>query len=87
MVLGFYFTIFILGLFIFAECTCKDLINVNGVGNCQGTKSPELGDRLACYVNQPSSCRDLLDSGTNPGEKYSAEACVQKGNLIYFSNL
>ena len=28
-----------------------------------------------CYVNQPSSCEDLKNSGDNPGKQVSAEAC------------
>ena len=32
-----------------------------------------------CYVVQPSGCDDLVDSESNPGEKFSAEACALKG--------
>jgi len=53
-------------------CSCKDLVNKNGWGNCQKAYG---GDYL-CYVNQPSTCRDAKDSGTNTGEKYSMEACA-----------
>ena len=55
-------------------CTCKDLLNQSGYGNC-------LDDEYnMCYVEQPSSCSDLVDSGDLPGEKYSEEACLIKGN-------
>ena len=55
-------------------CTCKDLLNQAGYGNC-------LDDEYnMCYVKQPSSCSDLVDSGDLPGEKYSEEACLIKGN-------
>ena len=55
-------------------CTCKDLVNEEGMGNCQGTPSVHF-KRVACYVNQPTSCKDARVSGKKPGEKYSAEAC------------
>ena len=57
-------------------CSCKTLINVHGFGNC-AKLDPKYGNKASCYVNQPSSCGDLLDSGTNTGEKTSAEACTQ----------
>ena len=62
------------------NCRCKDLINRNGVGNCKGTKPSQFnGDHVACYVHQPSSCADLEDSISNPGEKLSAKACKSIG--------
>ena len=61
-------------------CICKDLVNKNGVGNCKGVKPSQFnGDHFACYVIQPSNCTDLKTSGTNPGEKLSAEACLSLG--------
>ena len=62
------------------DCSCKDLINENGFGNCKGTGSPDHNNNVVCYVNHPSNCTDLVDSGTNPGEKFSAQACI-KGHL------
>ena len=62
------------------SCICKDLINKNGVGNCKGVKPSQFnGDHFACYVIQPSNCTDLKTSGTNPGEKLSAQACLSLG--------
>ena len=56
-------------------CTCKDLINSHGQGNCQGNPSNVLGKQI-CYVNQPSSCTDARASlGSLPGEQFSAQAC------------
>lgn len=50
-------------------------MNENGWGNCRraGGPFPEL---VWCYVNQPSSCGDLINSNTNPGKQLSAEACI-----------
>jgi len=36
-----------------------------------------------CYVKQPSDCKDLLDSVTNPGEKYSKQACGDLDMFVY----
>lgn len=59
-----------------ATCTCKDLVNQHGVGNCEGRKPSQFnGQYFVCYVVQPSNCSDLIDSATNPEEKFSAEAC------------
>ena len=57
------------------SCSCKDLVNRKGVGNCQGTMTSQHR-KVACYVHLPSSCKDLAKSSTNPGEKLSAEACI-----------
>ena len=51
---------------IYLDCVCKKLTNSAGVGNC---------DWGWCYVHQPSSCRDLEDSGVMEGEKLSHRAC------------
>ena len=56
-------------------CTCKMFMNGGGWGNCQKSND---GD-VMCYVKQPSSCSDVRDSGSNPGEQYSYEACLQGG--------
>ena len=66
---------------IWGGCTCKDLIDANGAGNCQDTISSTSG-KAGCYVNQPSTCGDLKDSSTNPGEKFSTEACLISGKLM-----
>ena len=55
-------------------CLCKDLITSDGYGNC--LKDP------SCYVQQPSSCDDVKDSTVSPGEKWSFQACSQKGKIF-----
>ena len=57
-----------------ANCTCKDLLTEKGSGNCL-KESQYLNNKVFCYVNQPTSCKDALDSSEIPGEKYSAQAC------------
>ena len=57
---------------------------MSGYGNCQ-KKSSSRGNVVICYVNQPSSCGDLVDSSTDPEEKTSAEACSQ-GNKLFHIN-
>ena len=59
-------------------------MNETGVGNCTGEKPEQFdGVKQACYVNLPSTCTDLEDSVTNPGEKLSAKACRLKGVVLY----
>ena len=53
-------------------------MNPFGYGNCASTGfSSEF-----CYVNQPTSCSDALDSLDLPGEKFSSEPC--KGRKSHF---
>ena len=61
-----------------SDCTCKDLINPSGYGNCASTGFSSK----FCYVNQPTSCSDALDSLDLPGEKFSSEPC--KGRKSHF---
>ena len=56
-----------------SDCTCIDLIDPFGFGNC--------GLYGVCYVNQPTSCSDALDSLDLPGEKISSEPC--KGRKLH----
>ena len=60
-------------------CTCKMFMNGGGWGNCQKSND---GD-VMCYVKQPSSCSDVRDSGSNPGEQYSYDACLQGGTSTW----
>ena len=70
--------------FLGSNCKCKDLINQNNVGNCQGKKPSQFRRKfVACYVTQPSDCTDLKDSGTNPGEQLSVNACLLRGRIVY----
>ena len=65
------------------DCLCKDFINSGGHGNCLTiSQSNKHNGRKMCYVVQPSGCKDLVDSGANPGEKYSEEACDRKGTTL-----
>ena len=59
-------------------CTCKMFMNGGGWGNCQKSND----GHVMCYVKQPSSCSDVRDSGSNPGEQYSYDACLQGGTSI-----
>ena len=58
-----------------SSCTCKDMKNRNNVGNCEGERPTQFNTTTACYVNLPSTCSDLKESITNPGEMLSVEAC------------
>ena len=51
-------------------------MNTNGYGLCNKKyRWGTLKGLFICYVNQPSSCTDLVDSGTNKGKQMSGEAC------------
>ena len=62
-----------------APCACKDLLLSGGAGNCT-TTSKVLGGKVWCYVSQPSGCEDARNSTIMAGEKYSAFACLLRGN-------
>ena len=63
-------------------CNCKDFVNDGGFGNCFKRSGHSKHDgNVVCYVEQPSTCSDLIDSRSNPGEKISAEACKLKGKI------
>jgi len=55
-------------------CSCSDFVNKNGYGNCKKQDS-DFGGLVSCYVNLPSTCTDLVQSGSNPGKYLSAGAC------------
>ena len=54
-----------------ADCSCSDFVSSSGYGNCQ--KSYKHGP--FCYVNQPSTCKDLVGSKDFRQKQYSWEAC------------
>ena len=62
-----------------APCACKDLLLSGGAGNCT-TTSKVLGGKVWCYVSQPSGCQDARNSTIIAGEKFSAFACLLRGN-------
>ena len=51
-------------------CSCSNYVSESGFGNCE--KSFKHGP--ICYVNEPSSCSDAVESKTT-GKRYSWEAC------------
>ena len=56
------------------------------MGNClkkAGSGAGVHSGKKMCYVTQPSSCSDLVNSGEFPGEEHSAEACYLKGLFIF----
>lgn len=59
---------------ILQGCSCSDFVNKNGFGRCSKEDS-DFGGLLSCYVNLPTTCTDLVGSGSNPGKYLSANAC------------
>ena len=64
-------------------CQCEDYINSGGWGNC----IKKDNGKALCYVENPSSssCSDLKDSASDPGRKWSFEACL--GDRSIFDTL
>ena len=61
------------------QCSCKRLLDSSlGYGNCQKM----VGGLPMCYVTQPSSCSDLVNSTTIPDEQWSTKACSTEGILL-----
>jgi hypothetical protein len=59
------------------DCSCRNFVDSAGFGNC------ELSNHNGplCYVNEPSSCTDLVT--VVEGEQYSNEACAKISGNIY----
>ena len=55
------------------ECSCSSFVGKSGHGNCQ----KELQTGPMCYVNEPSTCTDLVDGNQHDTteKRYSWEAC------------
>merc|ERR1712018_563901 len=52
-------------------CSCSDYVTSSGYGNCK--KKFKIGP--ICYVNEPSTCTDLVESQST-GKRYSWDACA-----------
>ena len=68
----------------YQDCRCEDFINPSGWGNCI---KKENGKAL-CYVKDPlsSTCKDLQDSASDIGKKWSFEAC-SNGSMINIDSI
>ena len=76
----------------FSSCKCTDFVNDAGFGNCTGfSKFSFHGSLVACFVQLPSSCKDLVNSSAYPGKKISVQACEErkskKFNSLYFKDM
>lgn len=64
------------------DCSCMDYVNADGFGNCLKQAGHLRGPH--CYVNQPSTCKDIKTSTTEEGKQYSVEACEKnQGKMTY----
>ena len=68
------------------SCKCKDFIDSNGLGNCIKSNASLDGSGI-CYVHMPSTCSDLNESTSHPGERFSAEACLEPGIFSFDNHL
>jgi len=62
------------------ECSCSSFINGAGYGQCRKADADFEGSP-SCYVNMPTSCTDIIRSGTNPGKFLSAQPCQNKPSV------
>ena len=53
------------------DCSCSKYIANSGFGNCQ----KKYKNGRICYVNEPSTCKDLIKSKST-GKRFSWEACA-----------
>ena len=66
-----------------AGCACSDYVDKDGYGKCQKDHwfDAHQGCRPMCYVQVPSTCRDKIQSGTDPEKYFSHEACLESAVL------
>merc|ERR1712223_724880 len=57
------------------RCTCTSYVAENGYGNCERNYKNK---GAICYVNEPSTCTDLMVSKRQNGKRYSWEACSNR---------
>ena len=63
----------------YPSCECTDFVNDAGFGNCTGfSKFSFHGSLIACFVQLPSSCKDLINSTAYPGKQISVQACQER---------
>ena len=56
-------------------CSCSSYVDPDyGWGNCQKS----YGKGPICYVNEPSTCTDIVDARSYGPTGYSWEACANK---------
>ena len=71
---------------LFTDCTCTNFINKYGYGNC-AKRDGKFSEKYTCYVYQPSKCRDLVRSETDPEKQVSAKACLHRLNDVTNNNI
>ena len=61
-----------------ATCSCSDFVTPGGYGKCQKTY---LGKPI-CYVNEPTTCADVVETLYPMG--YSSQACLNYNGSNWF---
>lgn len=64
-----------------AKCECTRFINVHGYGMCR-KETPRRYFTRSCYVDLPSTCKQLIQSKTNPEKMFSGEPCIDATEAI-----
>ena len=59
---------------VVGNCSCNDYVSDLGYGRCE----KDFGKGPVCYVDETSTCTDLVGSSNEPGKQYSWEACSSR---------
>ena len=60
-----------------SECSCSEEVGARGYGNCHQSYNGPI-----CYVNEPTTCTDVVNAGGGGRTGYSWEACQSRtGNV------
>ena len=74
-------------MFVLGNCSCSEFVTKDGYGNCTKTTKNEPEKGPFCYVNNPTTCSDVIDEDSQAPTGYSWEACNNnKGTQRLFTN-
>ena len=74
-------------MFVLGDCSCSDFVTNDGYGNCNKTTRNEPEKGPFCYVNNPTTCSDVIDEDSQAPTGYSWEACNNdKGKRWSYTN-
>ena len=62
-------------LLLVLTCECEDVRNLRPTRNQYIPCDDNSITGVHCIVKQPSNCRDLRESQSHPGRKFSFQAC------------
>ena len=57
---------------VLGTCSCSDFVTPSGYGKCQKTYQ----NKPICYVNEPTTCADVVEIDSQGPTGYSWQACL-----------